>query len=149
VERAILPAGAFTAGVWTIRVLATSVPDGPQGFAIQVSGNVDPVAPPTDVEPIRTPAPAITTLYQNQPNPFVHTTTVRFTIGRRTNATLSVFDIAGRRIRTLAAGTYDPGEYQVSWDARDERGERVSAGIYFTRLEGTGVDLTRKVVLLQ
>ncbi len=150
VERAILPAGGFTAGTWTLRVRAPSVPDGPQGYAIHVSGDVAPAIPPTAVEPIPVASgPELTALAQNRPNPFAQTTTVRFSIGRRTTATLSVFDIAGRRIRTLAAGTFDPGEYQASWDARDERGERVSGGIYFARLEGTGVDLTRKMVLLQ
>ena len=49
----------------------------------------------------------------------------------------------------LAASTFDPGEYTVSWDARDDRGEKVSAGIYFARLEGNGIDETRKMVLLQ
>ncbi len=150
VERALLPSGAFTAGTWTIRVRGTSVPSGPQGYAIHVSGLVAPETPPTAVEPtLLTGGAGETRLAQNHPNPFMQSTMVRFSIGKSVNATVSVYDIAGRRIRTLAAGAFDPGEYQVNWDARDERGERVSAGIYFTRLQGTGVDLTRKMVLLK
>ncbi len=149
VERVQLPAGTFTAGEWTVRISATSVPSGPQGYAIHISGDVAESAPPTGIEPTRRAAAAATLLDQNRPNPFVQSTTIRFAVEQRRVLSVSVFDIAGRRIRTLTEGTFDAGEYFATWDARDEKGERVVAGIYFARLEGPRVDLTRKMVLLQ
>jgi subtilisin family serine protease len=150
VERVQLPAESFTGGSWTLRVRATSVPDGPQGYALHVSGIVSETGSPTDVGPNRIASdPGETTLVQNHPNPFVTSTSIRFAVARHEELTVSVFDIGGRRIRMLATGPFEPGEYTVSWDARDDRGERVSAGIYFARLEGLDIDDTRKMVLLQ
>lgn len=149
VERIVILSANVTPGEYTLRVRGASVPDGPQGFGIHVSGDVIAVDPATDVAPIRGAALAATFLEQNRPNPFTQSTTFRFAVGTRGTMTVSVFDIAGRRIRTLAEGSFDVGEYSTTWDARDDRGERVSAGIYFARLEGAGVDLTRKMVVLQ
>ena len=150
VERVQLPALGFSAGTWTLRVRATSVPDGPQGYALHVSGLVAEAGSATSAGTNRlTTGPEKTTLVQNHPNPFVTGTSIRFAVAQHEELTVSVFDIGGRRIRMLATGPYDPGEYTVSWDARDDRGEKVSAGIYFARLEGSEIDETRKMVLLQ
>jgi len=150
VERVQIPALGFTSGTWTLRVRANSVPDGPQGYALHVSGSVAETVSATDAGTNRIAAgPQETTLVQNQPNPFATATSIRFAVAQHEELTVSVFDIGGRRIRVLAAGPFDPGEYTVSWDARDDRGEKVSAGIYFARLEGLGIDETRKMVLLQ
>lgn len=148
VERFVLPPGGFTAGEWILRVRGTSIPDGPQGFAIHVSGNVSEIVS-TGVEPIRTLSNPVTMLAQSRPNPFAQSTLIRFGLARHQDVILAVYDIGGRRVRTLAQGSFEPGEYQVTWDARDERGEKVSAGIYFARLQGHEADLTRKMVLLQ
>jgi hypothetical protein len=147
VERAILPAGAFTSGQWTVRVRATSVPMGPQGYALQISGGVSE-AVPTGVE--SSPKTALgTMLLATSPNPFRKTTEVRFSVAKRQQATLAVYDVAGRRIRTLATGLFEAGSYAYPWDARDEHGTQVAAGIYFARFQGAGVDQTRKLTLLR
>lgn len=148
VERAILPAGLFTSGQWTVRVRATSVPDGPQGYAIQVSGAVTEVGGATGVEPLRSTVLA-TGLLSTSPNPFSRSTEVRFSVAKREAVTLAVYDVSGRKVRTLASGLFEAGSYSYPWDARDEQGARVAAGIYFTRLQGAGVDQTRKMVLLR
>jgi immune inhibitor A len=60
-------------------------------------------------------------------------------------ARLRIFDVRGRLVldRLLAAG-----QQLATWDGSDGRGQRVPAGPYFLRLEGSGPTLTRKVVLL-
>jgi hypothetical protein len=64
-------------------------------------------------------------------------------------ATLVVYDVQGRRIRTLIDGrALPPGEYEVRWDGRGDAGERVPAGVYFYRLVTPTVDEARKMVLL-
>jgi flagellar hook assembly protein FlgD len=88
-------------------------------------------------------------LAQNHPNPFGSSTRIRFALPAANEVTLAVYDIAGRLVRTLAQGPMNAGDYALHWDGRDERGDDVTAGIYFYRLEGTGIDETRKMVLLR
>jgi hypothetical protein len=147
VERFVLPAGGFTAGSWTIRVRGASVPSGLQGYALHISGDVQEMIG-TGVEAFAAAPPDGRLLAQNEPNPFAAGTAIRYSLPTRNVIELTVFDITGRRIRTLAAGPLDAGEYRVNWDARDSAGESVAAGIYFYRLQGEGVDETRKMVVL-
>lgn len=73
------------------------------------------------------------------PNPFCREVQISFSLNtpvcRRSQ--LSVFDIAGRRLRSLYEQDVDTGRFRVSWDGRDESGEPVSAGVYILRL-GSG-----------
>jgi hypothetical protein len=124
------------------------VPDGPQGYALHVSGDVTetggPTAAPGDLK-----TPPRIALAQNRPNPFETGTAIRFAIPERNEVTLSVFDIAGRKVRSLVEGPLDAGEYTVTWNGRDLAGEPVAAGIYFYRLQGARFEKTRKMVVLR
>jgi hypothetical protein len=147
VERVVLPASGFTGGVWTVRVRGRSVPDGPQGYALHISGDVlQPTAAGTSPLPEAT---ADRFLAQNKPNPFSMTTMIRFSLPERNEVNLSVFDVSGRRIQTLLQGEIEAGEYSVTWNGRDLLGQRVAAGIYLYRLEGSGIDATRKLVVVR
>jgi hypothetical protein len=148
VERVVVAAGTIAAGSWTVRVRGASVPRGPQGFAIHVSGDVQATVG-TDARVVAGLPDSGQLLAQNEPNPFVAATDIRYSVAERNDVDLAVFDIAGRRVRTLVAGTVDAGRYRVRWDARDERGDRVAPGIYFYRLEGRGIDETRKMVVIR
>jgi len=87
------------------------------------------------------------TLLSNYPNPFNLATTVRFEIDRTSEVQLSVFDIQGRRVRTLENGRRTAGLHSLLWDGRDERGRAVSNGIYYVRLRsGESSDSHRMVV---
>ena len=74
-----------------------------------------------------------------------------FTFGlpRAGHARLEVYDVAGRRVRTLVDGQVDAGWLAVRWDGRSDRGERVASGVYFCRLEAGGSSVSRKVVVLK
>ena len=62
---------------------------------------------------------------------------------------LRIFDLAGRRARTLAEGSANPGRFEVGWDLRFDGGEKAGPGVYFLRLRvGTEV-LRRTVVVIQ
>jgi flagellar hook assembly protein FlgD len=67
----------------------------------------------------------------------------------RRAVSLSVYDVAGRRVRTLASGERPAGESLVTWDMRDDHGREVVAGIYFARLEAAHGTLTQKLVKVQ
>lgn len=81
------------------------------------------------------------------PNPFSARTTFRVDGDGTTAATVSIFDIRGRRVRTLPAGT-PARESLVMWDGTDEHGQRLPAGTYLARAESGGVTTTIKLSLL-
>jgi len=60
---------------------------------------------------------------------------VRFGVSRADRVRIGIFDVAGRRVRTLADRTFAPGEYDLAWDGADDLGYAVARGVYFVRLE--------------
>ena len=62
-------------------------------------------------------------------------------------ATVAVYDVTGRLIRTVVDRAMPPGAHDAAWDARDESGVKVSAGLYFVRLRTGGESYTQKVVV--
>jgi subtilisin family serine protease len=91
------------------------------------------------------------TLWQNTPNPFNPVTTIRLGIpqGARGEVSLKIYDVQGRLVKTLFDGTKDPGIHTFVWEGRNNRGHRVSSGIYFYRMEADEVIQTRKMILLK
>jgi aminopeptidase N len=88
-------------------------------------------------------------LMQNAPNPFIGATRIAFSLPQADNVRLSVYDVRGREIKTLADGRLDAGPYSLSWDGTDAGGRSVASGIYYYRLV-TGADvMARKMVLLR
>jgi hypothetical protein len=90
-----------------------------------------------------------TALLQNQPNPFNPTTRIEFTMERAGKATVRVFDVTGKRVRTVFSGDAKAGPNSVVWDGRDERGHSVGSGVYLYRLLSGDVVQTRKMMLLK
>jgi hypothetical protein len=90
-------------------------------------------------------------LSQNRPNPFNPSTTIDFHVppGDPQPTTLVVYDVAGARVRTLVNEVLRTGRYEVTWEGRDNRGSRVSTGLYFYQLRGRGFVSTRKMLLLK
>ncbi|MCH7761877.1 T9SS type A sorting domain-containing protein [candidate division TA06 bacterium] len=98
--------------------------------------------------------PTIFTLHQNEPNPFHGSTVIRYSLPVTTQATLKVYDLTGREVRTLVDGKQEAGSYSVTWDGRDNQGEKAVAGIYFTRLasrigQASDFTSTMKTILLR
>jgi photosystem II stability/assembly factor-like uncharacterized protein len=89
------------------------------------------------------------TLFQNHPNPFNPSTTIRFSLPERMSVRLAVYDVAGRRVVTLVDGIRTDGVSTVNWNGRNEAGEPVVSGVYFYRLITRDVTRTRKMVMLQ
>ena len=69
-----------------------------------------------------------------QPNPFNPSTRIAFSLDVAGDADLAVFDVAGRRLRTLASGWHDSGDDSATWDGRDDTGRRLPAGAYVAQL---------------
>jgi hypothetical protein len=89
-------------------------------------------------------------LYPCYPNPFNPTTTIGYEVRERVPVTLAIYDVAGRRVKTLVDGeTSGAGYYEQVWDGRDESGRVVASGVYFYRLDGGSHTETRRMVLLK
>ena len=94
--------------------------------------------------------PAVLALRQNMPNPFRGGTTVRYEIPYDgLSATVEVFDVSGRRVRTLASGPQAAGVNAVPWDGRNDRGVEVASGVYYCRMTARDFDDTIKLILLR
>jgi hypothetical protein len=94
-------------------------------------------------------APLRTRLDQNSPNPFNPMTRISFGMSKEAPASLVIYDLTGRAVRTLVSETLKPGEYARTWDGLDSDGHEVSSGIYFYKLETDAFNSTRKMVLLK
>lgn len=93
-------------------------------------------------------------LEQNYPNPFNANTTIRFEIpfsqsGESVRATMKIYNILGRKVRTLVDEALPPGRHQVIWDGKDDFGNQVASGMYFYRLTLPGFSESRKMTLLK
>jgi flagellar hook assembly protein FlgD len=62
---------------------------------------------------------------------------------------LTIYDLAGRRVRTVIHGPLPPGRHTFSWDGRTDAGRRLVSGIYVTRLSGAGQAVTRRATLVR
>jgi hypothetical protein len=96
-------------------------------------------------------APREFMLAQNYPNPFNPTTQIAFEIPENVSGEMSliVYDMLGRRVRTLVEQPAQAGFYQIEWNGRDDQNRLVSSGIYFYVLRTQNETLTRKMIKLQ
>ncbi len=93
--------------------------------------------------------PAHTALRMAFPNPFERSTTVVLSLSQGGPASVRVFDVAGRTVRTLLEGVQPAGERVLAWDGRDDGGTALSAGVYLLRLDAGGHSETRSVRLVK
>jgi hypothetical protein len=83
------------------------------------------------------------------PNPVHDRLRVSYQLAQAGLVKLTVYDITGRQVRALAEAYADPGYYQAIWDARDDQGRSVPAGVYFVRLETDKYCRSEKAVLMR
>ncbi len=88
-------------------------------------------------------------LYQNYPNPFNPSTTIRYDIAEESFVTLEIFDITGKRVRSLVQSTKAPGTFEAVWDASDSMGKMVPNGTYLCLLQAGTIQLVNKLMVLK
>ena len=113
--------------------------------AAQSSGGVTVVQEEGD----QSGAPQKFALGLNYPNPFNSSTTIRYRIEEPGRVRLEIFDVQGKKVKTLADGYTGLGVYQVEWDGADARGKPVATGVYIVRLQKGTVSLFHKMLLLK
>ncbi len=88
-------------------------------------------------------------LAQNYPNPFNPSTTIEFSVERRDDFSLTVFNVLGQEVRHWDLGSLPLGTHTVSWDGLNNYGRQVASGVYLYRLQADNQQLTRKMILLK
>ncbi|MCK5076838.1 MAG: T9SS type A sorting domain-containing protein [Calditrichia bacterium] len=88
-------------------------------------------------------------LEANIPNPFNPETTIRYHINEDMQIKIVIYNMMGQTVRILADNYHQAGTYNVKWNSIDQSGNKVPSGIYIYRLEGKGIVLTKKMLLLQ
>ncbi len=95
-------------------------------------------------------APANAAALAAWPNPFNPTITLRFVLLDESGVTLTIHDIRGARVRSLATGEFmGEGAHELVWDGRDNDGRPLGSGIYLAEVAARGVRATERLVLLK
>ena len=78
------------------------------------------------------------------PNPFNPSTKIVYNIKNKSNVSLKVYDIVGKKVATLVSGVVEAGEHSIRFD-----GSNLSSGMYFVRVESEGEASVQKIVLVK
>ncbi|MFC1572656.1 right-handed parallel beta-helix repeat-containing protein [Candidatus Eisenbacteria bacterium] len=107
----------------------------------------DPATISTEEDQNRIPPEVF--LSRSTPNPFRHSTLLRFGLPVPGSVTLQIFNPQGRLVRSLARENHKPGLYQITWDGKDDRDNFLPSGPYFCRLEAGGKIKTVRMIYMR
>jgi uncharacterized delta-60 repeat protein len=92
---------------------------------------------------------AVLGLLGNYPNPFSTQTTISFNLKNPAYMELSIYNLKGHKVKTLQQGLLGKGDYNYSWNGKDDHGAPLSSGVYFYRMNIAGSQLTRRMILIK
>ena len=88
-------------------------------------------------------------LHQNYPNPFNPVTTLLYDLPEQANVNIIIYDMLGRQVKSLINQSQNAGFKSVVWNATNDYGKPVSAGVYLYQIQAKGFVQTKKMVLLK
>ena len=88
-------------------------------------------------------------VYPAYPNPFNPVTTIGYYLSNKGSVNITIYDMMGREIKVLQSGIQTPGHSKVQWNATNNKGQPVSAGVYLYQINIDGKMDTKKMVLLK
>jgi hypothetical protein len=94
-------------------------------------------------------APGSFSLRQNYPNPFNSETVIEYTLSKESQVKLVIYNILGQRVKTLLDQREVAGYKRLIWDGKNQKGQVVSSGIYFYRMETEEFTQSKKMLLLK
>jgi len=133
--------GTYISARWhgNTLVLLSTVP------SIRLSGISTGTNPVDDT----TTPPIINSVYC-YPNPFRDNTNIEFRQEKASEqTTIAIYNVKGQLVRTLAQQPFAVGEHTITWDSKDDAGQKVSPGIYFYKITSGRFSATKKVILLK
>jgi len=114
-----------------------------------ITGGTETARSPETAMTLSSPPVRVTRLLSNVPNPFNPLTRIRFQLATAGPVRITVYDVTGRRIRTLFQGDLGSGLHELNWQGRDDRGRTVPSGAYYVRLDAGGILDHHKIMLLK
>jgi len=88
-------------------------------------------------------------LYPNYPNPFNPETRIHFQLVEHSNVQLVIYDVLGRKVRTLVSDRLDAGDHVINWDGLNDEGINVASGMYVYRIKASDFTAHRKMLLVR
>ena len=88
-------------------------------------------------------------LHDNYPNPFNPTTQIRFDLPKNDNVNLTIYNMLGQKVKVFSINNISAGYHQITWDATNDIGDPVSAGVYLYQLQTSEFVKTKKMILLK
>lgn len=110
---------------------------------------IDGTGDDPDLEPLGGDLPRELAIDSAWPNPFNPATNITYHLPRSGPATVTVYDLKGRQVRTLIDGSQEAGSRTVVWDGRDDSGVAVPSGVYFCQVQAVGQVRGIKLALLK
>ena len=103
----------------------------------------------TDVKDKVTEQPEEFALYQNYPNPFNSLTKIRFSSPQNQHVVITIRDLNGRFVATVADRSFAAGYHEIAWNGRDAANQEVASGVYFYEIRTPDFADQRKLLLLR
>ena len=88
-------------------------------------------------------------LYPNYPNPFNPVTTIRYDLSNESFVNITIYDMLGNVVYNLVNTNQSSGYKSVQWNATNNQGEPVSAGVYLYKIQAGDFVDTKKMILLK
>lgn len=85
----------------------------------------------------------------NYPNPFNPNTVIQYTVKRKDSVCLDIYNIRGQKVITLVNEIQTPGQYQISWNGKDQQGKALSSGVYFAKITTVSSSAVRKMIMIK
>jgi hypothetical protein len=84
-----------------------------------------------------------------RPNPVAGRAVLGFDLARSGTVALELYDVNGRRVKSIERATLDPGRYTFEWNGADDRGSPLPAGVYILRFSAPGLTASQRVALVR
>jgi PKD repeat protein len=86
---------------------------------------------------------------KNYPNPFNPTTMISFSLDKKSNVNLSIYNVKGQKIKTLIDTKLNSGEHSVIWNGKNDHQQNVGSGVYFLKMRNGRFTRSKKMILLK
>ena len=147
-----VPAGDYTVTAsvpgYEETTTASSVGDGENDYSTTMS-----LSKTTTGADENLAAPSEFALQQNYPNPFNPSTEIRFSLPMDARVQLTIYNVLGRKIRTLVDENRSAGSFTVRWDGADDQGRRMASGVYLYQIDANAgaasFSATRRMIMLK
>ena len=88
-------------------------------------------------------------LMQNYPNPFNPETKIQYRLPVSQRVTLTIYNLMGQKVATLVDEVQAAGSYTLTWDGRNQRGQKVPSGLYIYKLQAGDFQAQKKMLLIK